>query len=83
MNGWSWYWLAWFEVSILAFLGPELYALFTRHNENTLSANIWRLEQVQTGQSLWQWTALHFLVGGSLALLLVWLIFHLVFGIWR
>lgn len=84
MNGWSWYWLCWFIASIVvAFLGPELYALFTGHPENTLSAQVWRLEQALPCQHVWQWTALHILIGGVLLVLLVWLIGHLVFGIWR
>jgi hypothetical protein len=83
VNGWSWYWLAWFSVLVTAFLGPELYALATGHSENTLSANVWRLEQSLPGENLWQWTALHVLIGGCLAVLLIWLLGHLVFGLWR
>jgi hypothetical protein len=57
--------------------------LFSGHPENTLSDNIWALEKLMPGESLWQWTAVHVLVGGVLIVLLVWLIGHLVFGIWR
>lgn len=83
MNGWSRYWLAWFAVSFTAFIVPEAVALVTGHVENTLSDNVWRLEGVGTSGSVWHWTALHVLLGGSLAVVLVWLIGHLVFGIWR
>jgi hypothetical protein len=83
VNGWSTYWIWWFTIAMVAFLGPELYALASHHPENTLSQNVWRLEQIAPGQHVWQWTALHVLIGGSLALLLVWLLGHLVLGIWR
>ncbi|MGH3438118.1 MAG: hypothetical protein ACRDRN_16825, partial [Sciscionella sp.] len=62
---------------------PELYALATHHGENTLSAQIWRLEQYKSGQVITQWTALHFLIGGVIVVLLLWLIGHFTFGIWR
>jgi hypothetical protein len=81
--GWSPYWLAWFLTSITAFLIPELWALMSGHTERTLSANVWALEHLMPGESLWRWTAIHVLVGGSLILVLGWLIGHLVFGIWR
>lgn len=83
MNAWSKYWLTWFFVSFVAFIVPEVWALITGHDENTLSENVWRLEKIPTGGSLWHWTALHVLLGGSLLVVLVWLIGHLVFGIWR
>lgn len=82
MNGWSSYWAAWFGVAFAAFLIPEVWALFTRHPENTLSAQIWRLEQLKAGQHVWQWTAAHWLIGGILAVVLIWLLFHFVAGIW-
>ena len=82
MNGWSWYWLGWFLTAVAAFLGPELYALASNHPENTLSAQVWRLEQIAPGQHVWQWTALHVLIGGLLGVLLVWLLGHLLLGIW-
>jgi hypothetical protein len=37
-------WLAWFLISFLTFLIPELLALLSKHPEWTLSASIWRLE---------------------------------------
>lgn len=84
-NGASWYWLIWFIVAFpLAFLVPELIALASGHPENTLSAQIWRLEGFLPGHAgvVWHWTALHFLIGGVLAILLVWLIGHFTLGIW-
>lgn len=84
-NGWSWYWLTWFVVAFpLAFLVPELVALATGHPENSLSAQIWRLEGFLPGHAgvFWHWTALHILIGGVLAVLLVWLIGHFTLGIW-
>lgn len=83
MNGWSIYWTCWFGAFITAFLIPELWALFTGHPDNTLSANVWRLEQIAPGQHVWQWTALHVLIAGLLVVVLGWLLFHLAFGIWR
>jgi hypothetical protein len=83
MNGWSWWWLSWFTATIASFLVPELYALSTGHGENTLSAQVWKLEKIAPGQHVWEWTALHVLIGGLLAVVLIWLLVHLVFGIWR
>ena len=83
MNGWSVYWLTWLTVTFASFLAPEVYALATKHPENTLSWQIWRLEKIMPGESIWHWSALHILLGGSLFIGLVWLAVHLVFGIWR
>jgi hypothetical protein len=83
MNGWSAYWGIWFGLFMLAFLVPEIYALTTGHSENTLSANVWRLEQFLPGQHPAAWTASHVLIGGCLTVLLGWLIVHLVWGLWR
>lgn len=46
-NVWSIYWLIW----LLAFLGPELYAVFA-NPYNTLSWQVWHLEG--TGWSFWR-----------------------------
>jgi len=80
---WSIYWLCWFGATLVAFLVPELYALATGHGENTLSAQVWELEKITPGQHVWQWTALHVLIGGGLTVVLLWLIIHLAWGIWR
>lgn len=83
MNGWSIYWTVWTVAMFVAFAIPEFWALATGHPENTLSENVWRLEQLLPGQHVWQWTAVHALVGGALFVLLIWLAFHFTFGIWR
>jgi hypothetical protein len=86
VNTWSWYWLWW---AILAlgggFLGPELWALFTGHPENTLSAQVWRIEGLTPGEPLdvTAWTFAHVALGGLFMLLFLWLIGHFVFGWWH
>lgn len=83
MNAWSWYWTCWAVGSLgVGFLVPECIALFSRHSENTLSAQIWRMEGVIPGHSvpLSMWSAGHVLLGGMLTLLFLWLIFHFLLG---
>jgi hypothetical protein len=51
MNRMSWYWLIWFILCFpVSFLIPELWALWSGRPEDTLSENIWRLEQDAPGQ---------------------------------
>lgn len=83
MNAWSWYWTIWFAAGFVAFAIPEAIALFGGHAENTLSANVWRLEQFLPGDHWYQWTAVHVLLGGALLTLFGWLAGHFVFGLWR
>lgn len=83
MDSWAAYWTAWFAVMLLTFGGPEAYALISGHPENTLSAKIWDLEDMLPGESPLAWSAIHALLGFGLIALVVWLIGHLVFGIWR
>lgn len=64
-NGWSIYWLCWIGPM---FLGPELFALFTHHPENTLSYQVWHVEG--TGETFARW-----FVGATL----LWLLIHMVF----
>lgn len=80
MNAWSWYWLGWFFTAFVTFIVPESIALASRKSYNTLSAQVWRLEGLQDGQGFSHWTALHFLLGGVLTLVLIWLVFHFLFG---
>lgn len=82
MNGWSVWWLIWFLVTLTSFAVPEAYALVTRHPENTLSSQIWALEGVVPGRwtPIWMWSAGHYLVGFGLGLILIWLFFHFLFG---
>jgi hypothetical protein len=82
VNAWGWYWTSWFTVSVAAFLGPELYSLATK-NGQSLSQKVWDLEQASPGAPIWQWSALHYLIAALLAALLIWLLFHLTFDIWR
>lgn len=63
-------WISW----VVAFLAIEFSALGTGHNELTLSDFVWRLEEVNRA-----WTALRFF----LACGLLWLLLHIVFGIFR
>jgi len=80
----SWYWPSWFVGAIgLLFLVPECIALAT-NTANTLSWYVWRLtgEFVPGERGLWNWSALHVLIGGLLTVLFLWLIGHLVFGLW-
>lgn len=82
MSAWSVYWLCWFAAVVITFAVPEGYALVTGQPQATLSANIWALESAAPGQSILNWSAIHVLVGGGLAVLLIWLIGHLIFRIW-
>jgi hypothetical protein len=74
---WRWYWLVWV---LLGFGLPETVALL-RHNGGTLSATVWYLSRVDPGHAtpIWQWTFAHLLV----FVLLVWLIFHFCWGLFR
>jgi hypothetical protein len=82
-NFWSWYWLilcgAWF----VGFCAVEFPMIATGHGENTLSAQVWRLEGFLPGQSVIDWGAAHFLIGGALIVVFLWLIGHFVWGLWR
>jgi hypothetical protein len=83
MNAWSWYWCCWLTGVLVSFAVPETIALATGHPRNTLSWNIWTFFGGKPGESPLAWSATHFLVGGALAVGLVWLIGHLIFGLWR
>lgn len=76
------YWAWWASLSFLFFIVPELYAAFT-NPQNTLSWTVWDVEGFQPGQPITAWTATHILIGGVLCTVLLWLIGHLVFGLWR
>lgn len=76
------YWSLWAAALVTTFLVPEVWMLVAGRPQDTLSAQIWRLEQYAPGQSLWQWNAFHFLFMGALLLLDVWLIGHFGFRIW-
>lgn len=72
----AWYWLAWL---LVGFAVPEGIALARRRPQDTLSETVWHWCEVTPGNTLVHWTALHVLV----ALFMLWLFFHIVFGIWR
>jgi hypothetical protein len=83
-NGFSHYWFVWALVTFFSFIVPEVYALASGHPENTLSAQVWRMEGIlNTNAPLVNWTSVHFLLGGMFILTFVWLIGHFTFGIWR
>jgi hypothetical protein len=76
-HSWAdWYWPAWL---VIGFGVPEFVALRTGHPEWTFSDWIWRVTDTLPGSTIWEWTAIHVF----LALFLIWLTLHLVFGIWR
>jgi hypothetical protein len=77
------YWLIWFALSFTAFIVPETIALATGHPERTLSAAIWRMEQLVPGQGIWQWNAAHMLFTSVFIVTVVWLIGHFGWGLWR
>lgn len=68
----SWYWAAWL---ILGFGVPEGIALGTGHAQWTLSETAWNWFDVLPGQTVRQWTIVHFLLAGFMT----WLTLHLVF----
>jgi hypothetical protein len=72
-------WLAWFLISFLTFLIPELLALLSKHPEWTLSASIWRLESYDPAKGMRTWNAFHFLFAGELLVLDLWLFCHFIF----
>lgn len=63
-------WITW----ITWFLAWELTALFTGHDQYTLSDYVWRLEEINS-----QWTFARYLIAVSC----LWLFFHLAFGWFR
>lgn len=83
MKAMSVYWIVWASTMFVSFAIPEFWALATHHPENTLSENFWRMEQFLPGQDFMHWTAIHYLIGVTLTVWLLWLIGHLVYGIWR
>jgi hypothetical protein len=74
----------WFLLSFpLGFGVPETIALIRNRDNDTLSAAIWRLEAFVPGQSPWQWNAFHALFTGCFTLVVLWLIGHFGWGLWR
>jgi hypothetical protein len=81
ITGWGWYWIAW---AIGGFGLPETYGLIY-NAKDTLSRQFWGVEHLDFGDPLdfADWTWLHYLIGIVLLAGFIWLIGHLVFGIWR
>jgi hypothetical protein len=71
----DWYWLAWLFGGFCVY---EFYSLFSGHPENTLSDTVWRWCKVTPGSTIASWSFLHIIV----ALFMVWLFFHIIFGWW-
>ncbi len=71
----DWYWPIWL---VGAFGIPEGIGLATGHPEWTLSDWVWKVFDVLPGDTLWQWTAVHFF----LLCFMAWLTMHLVFRLW-
>lgn len=70
------YWWAWL---LGGFCVPEFIGLLSGHPEWTFSDFVWRVCDVLPGQTVREWTFAHV----ALAALMVWLLFHFVFRIWR
>lgn len=75
---WGWYWVAWIFVG---FLPAEVYWIFV-NAKNTLSDNFWALEHINRHHpfDFAEWTPVHWVFGIFLAVFLLWLLLHLVFG---
>ena len=72
------YWALW----LLAFLVPELWAVFNAPRY-TLSDTVWALEQVSFKQpfDFGMWTDVHWAIAALIWALLAWLSLHLPFGL--
>jgi len=77
------YWLIWLCALFVTFIVPETVALATGNPGNTLSWWVWRHVHVVFHQPMRDWSASHFLFAGIFTVFAVWLVGHLVWGIWR
>lgn len=78
------YWMWWFILAFpVSFLIPEAIALMRGRPEDTLSAAVWRLEQLVPGQPPTGWSAFHILFTGTFIVVTLWLVGHFGWGIWR
>lgn len=74
------YWAGW----IVAFLVPELYAVFNAPRY-TLSDTVWMIENLNLSQpfDFQMWSDTHWLIAGIVWGLFLWLSLHLPFGLLR
>ena len=81
VTGWGWYWITWFAAG---FGAPEAYGLL-RNTQDTLSWQIWGLEQVNFKDpfDFAGWTLVHWAMGVILLGFTTWLGLHMIFGILR
>lgn len=81
VTGWGWWWITWF---FGGFGLPEAYGLL-RNTQDTLSWQIWGLEQVNFKDpfDFAGWTLVHWVMGVILLGFVVWLGLHMIFGIIR
>lgn len=79
---WNVIWLVWITATVGSFLALEIYGL-TTGAYRTLSAAVWRLEDLKPGEPISGWTFAHVIFIGLLALLFVWLLGHFAEGWWR
>lgn len=77
------YWGTWFALLVTSFLVPEIWMLAAGRPQDTLSAQIWRLEAFVPGQAVPAWNAFHVLFAGALLVFDVWLLAHFTLGWWR
>lgn len=76
MRWYDWYWTTWL---LVVFGGMEGWALASGHPERTFSEFIWRVCDVLPGQTVKQWTFVHY----ALIVTLIWLLGHLGWKLWR
>lgn len=81
LNWFSLYWLGW----LLAFLVPELWAVFSNLPQDTLSETVWSAESLNLNQPLdfAMWTDTHWVIALLVWLLWLWLSVHFPFGYLR
>lgn len=70
-----WYWAAFL---VLGFCVPEAIAFIRRRPQDTLSETVWHWCKVTPGSTVTSWTFVHIFV----ALFMVWLFGHIIFGWW-
>jgi hypothetical protein len=81
LNWFSAYWLGW----ILAFLIPELWALWAGRPQDTLSETVWSVENLNLNQpfDFAMWTDVHWAIAILVWALFLWLSLHFPFGLMR